>query len=71
MWIGNVPLSCGNREIEEAPRKIGYELKSTMRLQLARDRDGKLGDREKVCLHYNLFYPSSSNIKNRLSLIHI
>ena len=39
---GSIPLSCMNNEVEEAPRKIGCELRSMLRSDLARDRGGKL-----------------------------
>ena len=41
VWTGNVPLSCANREIG-ALKKVGCELRSALKLEQARDRDGKL-----------------------------
>ena len=41
MWAGNVPLSVDNNVIDTALKKLGYEMRSTVRKELARDKTGK------------------------------
>ena len=42
MWAGNIPLSVDNNVIDTALKKLGYEKRSTVRKELARDKNGKL-----------------------------
>ena len=41
LWVGNVPLSVDD-VIETALKKLGCEMRSTVRKELARDKNGKL-----------------------------
>ena len=42
LWIGNVPISCDDGEIAKALTKLGCELISAMKAELARNADRKL-----------------------------
>ena len=42
LWMGNVPLSVDDNVIETALKKLGCEMRSTVRKELARDKNGKL-----------------------------
>ena len=42
LWVGNVPLSVDDNIIETALKKLGCEMRSTVRKELARDKNGKL-----------------------------
>ena len=42
VWVDGVPLSVSDAEIENALVKIGCEIRSTIKKQRARDKDGKL-----------------------------
>ena len=42
VWIDQVPLSVADSEIENSLKKIGCEIRSSIKKQRARDRDGKL-----------------------------
>ena len=42
LWVGNVPLSVDDNVIETALKKLGCEMWSTVRKELAQDKNGKL-----------------------------
>jgi len=42
LWIGDIPLSASDKDIESALVAKGCQLRSKLRNELARDRDGKL-----------------------------
>ncbi|XP_076450382.1 uncharacterized protein LOC143286631 [Babylonia areolata] len=42
LWINNVPLSIDNKDIEAALQKLGVEIRSSLRNELARNPDGRL-----------------------------
>ena len=42
VWVSNVPISCEDKQIETALTKIGCELRSALKKELARNKDGQL-----------------------------
>ena len=42
LWVGNVPMTVDDNVIETALKKLGCEMRSTVRKELARDKNGKL-----------------------------
>ena len=42
VWISNVPISCEDKQIETALTKLGCELRSALKKELARNKDGQL-----------------------------
>ena len=52
LGVGNVPLSVDDNVIETALKKLGCEMRSTVRKELARDKNGKLTNWEMGRLYY-------------------
>ena len=52
LWEGNVPLCVDDNVIETALKNLGCEMRSTVRKELARDKNGKLTNWEMGRLYY-------------------
>ena len=52
LWVRNDPLSVDDKVIETALNKLGCEMRSTVRKELARNTDGKLSSWPAVRLYY-------------------
>jgi len=42
VWVDSIPISVANSEVEHALKKVGCELRSDIKMERARDNDGKL-----------------------------